>query len=73
MTCETDIPCLECGSPSDERSIATTTLDVSLPESQTIRIAECPDCGARHFAESALRVLGSASQETEPAVYDITP
>ncbi|QIO23195.1 hypothetical protein [Haloarcula sp. JP-L23] len=48
MVTEFDLPCSDCG--HDLVRVETTAADGS-----PVAVAECPNCGVRHYPESALR------------------
>jgi transcription elongation factor Elf1 len=52
MVSEFDLPCTACGHPLS-RSTLADAVDDAVP------VAVCPDCGTRHYPESALERLGA--------------
>ncbi|MHB9286088.1 hypothetical protein ACKVMT_03500 [Halobacteriales archaeon Cl-PHB] len=47
MVSEFDLPCTDCGTALRR----STTTDSS---GQSVTVAECPNCGTRHYPEAAL-------------------
>lgn len=55
MTSEYDLGCANCGSSLTRREVAAETLGVAASDS--LEVAECPDCGGRYFPETTLERL----------------
>ncbi|MEF8774880.1 MAG: zinc ribbon domain-containing protein [Haloarculaceae archaeon] len=51
MVSEFDLPCTVCGATLSRSTLAED--DGGVP------VAVCPDCGSRHYPETALEVLGA--------------
>ena len=51
MVSEYELPCTECGT-----TLSRSTLGEG--GDGTVAVAVCPDCGSRHYPESALEHLG---------------
>jgi len=51
MVSEYELPCTECGGDLTKAVVQTTE--------DSVTIAECPDCGTRHYPEPALSSLRS--------------
>jgi predicted nucleic-acid-binding Zn-ribbon protein len=49
MVSEFDLPCTDCGHDLAETTIAVT--------GSRVVVAECPNCGTRHYPEKALARL----------------
>ena len=47
MVSEFDLPCTACGHDLTERTVQTAN-------ASGVTVAECPECGTRHYPESAL-------------------
>lgn len=47
MVSEFDLPCTECGQRLDRATVATAS-------DATVEIAECSNCGTRHYPKTAL-------------------
>lgn len=54
---ETDLPCSDCGTELVERTIDTHELPLSTAADCSVRLAECPSCGARYYPEQTLSKL----------------
>jgi uncharacterized protein with PIN domain len=54
---EFDIPCSDCGSTLEERTIPLKEISTSPPIDDQVSIAECPECGARYYPEETLSRL----------------
>jgi hypothetical protein len=55
MISEYDLDCANCGSSLTRREVGAETLGVAASDS--LAVAECPDCGGRYFPESTLERL----------------
>ncbi|UPV74671.1 zf-TFIIB domain-containing protein [Halorussus limi] len=55
MTSEYDLDCAVCGTSLTRREVAGDALGVGASES--LEVAECPDCGGRYFPEETLERL----------------
>lgn len=56
MVSEYDLPCTECG-----HELARATMPAPGADSG-VSIAECPNCGTRHYPESALDAFRCQTQ-----------
>jgi DNA-directed RNA polymerase subunit RPC12/RpoP len=60
MTSEYELDCATCGASLTRREVPGDALsfgrsDSSRPaESESLEVAECPDCGGRYFPETTL-------------------
>jgi transcription elongation factor Elf1 len=52
MVSEFDLPCTACG-----HTLSRSTLDAAVDDG--VAVAVCPECGTRHYPESALETLGA--------------
>lgn len=57
MTRETDLPCSECGGSLLERDVSVHDLGVGVDASRTVVVAECRECGARHYPDGTIERL----------------
>ena len=57
MTSEFDLGCANCGTSLTRREVAAETLGFGASDS--LEVAECPDCGRRYFPETTLERLRS--------------
>jgi uncharacterized protein (DUF39 family) len=64
MIHETDLPCSDCGGSLLERDVAAGEF-VDVEAAETVAVAECTDCGARHFPDGTVRRL---YDDSEPSV-----
>jgi uncharacterized protein with PIN domain len=62
---ETDLPCADCGTELVERTLDTTELPVSTTVDDSVRLAECPSCGARYYPKQTLSQL--SGRRTDPS------
>lgn len=63
---ETDLPCTECGIALVERTVPIEDLLPSIDRSESARVADCPQCGARYYPDETLTQLyrGAHAHET---------
>ncbi|WP_137285202.1 zf-TFIIB domain-containing protein [Halorussus salinisoli] len=57
MTSEFELDCATCGTSLTRREVAADAL--GLGASESLEVAECPDCGGRYFPETTLERLRS--------------
>jgi uncharacterized Zn finger protein len=57
MVSEFDLPCTECGGDLTRSVVQSTGGNVA--------VAECPDCGTRHYPELALSALQSVTEDLD--------
>lgn len=58
---ETDIPCSDCGTKLEERTIHVRDLPISTDSGLQIDVAVCPTCEARYYPDETLTRLGERS------------
>ncbi|QLH81710.1 hypothetical protein [Halosimplex pelagicum] len=63
---EIDIPCSECGTELAERVVFTADLPVETGWRGSVRVAECPSCGARYYPRQTVAQLAGRSSGTRP-------
>lgn len=65
---ETDLPCSACGGTLEQRSVPTDDLPLEADlDGPVISVAECIDCGERHYPTTALEALHRQRGEVEAA------
>lgn len=57
MLYETDLPCSDCGGSLRERDVSPGDLAVDGAAADSVVVAECADCGARHYPDGTIRRL----------------
>jgi predicted RNA-binding Zn-ribbon protein involved in translation (DUF1610 family) len=67
MTRETDLPCSDCGGTLLERDVSARDLAAGVDASRTVVVAECTECGARHYPDGTLERLFDASDSPATA------
>ncbi|WP_227373567.1 hypothetical protein [Haladaptatus halobius] len=55
MTTEYDLTCATCGSPLSKERVPADHLD--FPDTGSVEVATCRNCGKRYFPESTLERL----------------
>ena len=60
MIHETDLPCSDCGGALLERDVSAREF-AGVEATETVVVAECTDCGARHYPDGTVRRLYDAS------------
>lgn len=63
---ELDIPCSDCGTDLEERTVPAGELPVSTDAQRRVSIAVCPGCGARYYPDDTLSRLANASDSSQP-------
>ena len=58
---ETDIPCSDCGTELEERTVHVRDLPISTDTQRHVDVAVCPNCEARYYPQETLDRLGDAS------------
>ena len=54
MPTETDLPCPECGVALLDQTIDAESLPGPSNASESVTVAECPDCGGRFYPDRTL-------------------
>ena len=62
MLHETDLPCSDCGGSLLERDVPPRDLSVAVETARSVVVAECAECGARHYPDGTLRRLFEGSE-----------
>lgn len=57
---ETDIPCSDCGTELEERTVHVRDLPISTDTQLYVDVAVCPSCEARYYPRETLDRLGDA-------------
>ena len=65
MLFETDLPCSDCGGELVERDVDPRTLSLASAIEGGIRVAECPERGARYYPEQSLSKLSISGGQIE--------
>ena len=58
---ETDIPCSDCGTELEARTVHVCDLPISTDRQCNVEVAICPRCGARYYPRETLDRLGDAA------------
>ncbi|WP_115864342.1 zf-TFIIB domain-containing protein [Halorussus litoreus] len=56
MTSEYDLGCANCGGSLARREVPPEAL--AFPVSESVEVAECPNCGGRYVPEATLERVG---------------
>ncbi|WP_226010333.1 hypothetical protein [Halomicrobium salinisoli] len=63
MPHETDLPCPDCGSDLEERSVAASDLTPGAALEDRVTVAVCPACDATYYPDRTLsRLFSTASR-----------
>lgn len=58
---ETDIPCSDCGTKLEERTVHVRDLPISTDSQLTVDVAVCPGCDARYYPRETLHRIREAT------------
>lgn len=58
---ETDIPCSDCGTELEGRTVHVRNLPISTDSQLSVDVAVCPNCEARYYPRETLDQLGQAT------------
>lgn len=61
----TDLPCADCGTELVERTITANELPTAIADDGSVRVAKCPNCGARYYPKQTLSKL--SERRTDPS------
>lgn len=61
---ETDIPCSDCGTALEERTVSVRDLPLSTDSRLSVDVAVCPTCAARYYPRETLARLGDAASRS---------
>ncbi|WP_135364278.1 hypothetical protein [Halosimplex halophilum] len=67
---EIDLPCSECGTELAERVVFAADLPVETGWRGSVRVAECPSCGARYYPRQTVAQLAGRANETPAGTAD---
>lgn len=56
---ESDIPCSDCGTDLEERTVHVRDLPFTTDAQLSVDVAVCPGCGARYYPRETLDRLGA--------------
>jgi hypothetical protein len=62
---EIDIPCSDCGTALEARTIPVRDLPLSIDSGFSVDVAVCPACEARYYPRETLDRLGDAASRTD--------
>lgn len=57
MPYETDLPCSDCGGSLLERDLSPGEISPGVETVEPVVVAECTECGARHYPAGTLKRL----------------
>lgn len=63
---ETDIPCSDCGTKLEERTVHVRDLPISTDSQLTVGVAVCPCCEARYYPRETLDRIEGATVRFQP-------
>lgn len=64
MTLEIEVPCSECDTQLAEQLVHVSELPQSPAGEGHVRVAVCPECGARYFPKETLAKLARPPSES---------